>query len=83
VRYRSRPDRRRIHFSDVADARARTARGIEYSFGAKDDGWQLVFKPKFLAHAKYYLNGQPVTPTSRGIRMSGKKNLVVVVSSDE
>jgi hypothetical protein len=63
----------------VSFSRAKTSRGIEYGFEAKDDGWRFVFKGKSVPGAKYYLNGRPVAPTSSGIRMTGKKNRLVVV----
>jgi glycogen debranching enzyme len=64
----------------VSFSRGKTAKGIEYRFEAKDDGWQFVFKGKPLPRAKYFLNGKPVAFTSAGIRMSGKKNELVEVS---
>jgi glycogen debranching enzyme len=63
----------------VSFSRAKTARGVEYAFGARDDGWTFVFKGKDLPSAKYYLNGRPVSIASSGIRMSGKKNRILVV----
>jgi glycogen debranching enzyme len=63
----------------VSFSRAKTARGIEYGFEAKEDGWHFVLKGKAMPGAKYYLNGRPVAFTSSGIRMSGRKNRVLVV----
>jgi hypothetical protein len=63
----------------VAFSRARTARGIEYGFEAKDDGWNFILKGKGVLGARYYLNGRPVSVDSSGIRMSGRKNHVLVV----
>ncbi len=60
-------------------SRARTSRGIEYGFEVKADGWNVVLKGKGVPGAKYYLNGRPVSFTSSGIRMSGRKNRVLVV----
>jgi hypothetical protein len=62
----------------VSFSRARTSKGIEYRFEVKDDGWSVVFKGKGLPGAKYHLNGRPVSFTSSGIRMSGRKNHVLV-----
>jgi hypothetical protein len=62
-----------------AFSRARTDRGIEYSFESRDGGWNLVLKGKTLPGAKYYLNDRPVAFTSAGIRMSGRKNHVRVI----
>jgi glycogen debranching enzyme len=63
----------------VSFSRARTARGIEYTFEAKDNGWHFVFWGRALPGAKYYLNGRPVAFDSAGIRMSGRKNRLLVV----
>ncbi len=62
----------------VSFSRAKTARGIEYRFEARDNGWNFVFKGKDSPGAKYYLNGRPVAFTSSGIHMSGRKNHVLV-----
>ena len=59
-------------------SRGKTGRGIEYGVEAKDDGWNVVFKGNDSPGAKYYLNGRPVALTSAGIRMSGRKNRVLV-----
>jgi glycogen debranching enzyme len=63
----------------VSFSRARTAKGIEYGFEAKDDGWNFILKGKGVPGARYYLNGRPVSVDSSGIRMSGRKNHVLVV----
>jgi glycogen debranching enzyme len=56
-----------------------TGQGIQYSIEAKQSGWSFVLKGNPLAGAKYYLNGNPVSFTSSGIRMSGRTNQVLVV----
>jgi glycogen debranching enzyme len=63
----------------VSFSRARTGRGIEYDFEARQTGWSFVLKGKNLPGARYYLNGRPVSFTGSGIRMSGKRNHVLVV----
>ena len=63
----------------ISFSRAKTGNGIEYSFDAKDTGWTFVFKGQASPRAHYYLNGRPVAFSSSGIRMSGRKNLVLVV----
>jgi len=63
----------------VSFSRARTVRGVEYGVEAKQSGWSFVLKGKASPGARYYLNGRPVTFTSSGIRMSGRKNRVLVV----
>jgi len=62
----------------VAFSRAKTGRGIEYAIEAKESGWTFVIKGKELPGAKYYVNGRPVSFTGSGIRMSGRRNLLVV-----
>jgi len=68
--------------NSVSFSRARTGRGIEYGVEAKESGWSFVLKAKALPGARYYLNGRPVPFTSSGIRMSGRKNRVLVVQSE-
>jgi hypothetical protein len=63
----------------VSFSRAKTGRGIEYGFEAKENGWNFVLKGKESPGAKYYLNGRAVSFTSAGIRMSGRNNHVLVV----
>jgi hypothetical protein len=63
----------------VSFSRARTAKGIEYGFEVRDDGWKFVLKGKDVRGTRYYLNGRPVSVDSSGIRMSGRKNHVLVV----
>jgi hypothetical protein len=60
--------------------RVRTGRGFEYTINAKEGGWNFVLKEKPAAGARYYLNGKPVSYPTTGLRMSGRKNRVVVVS---
>jgi glycogen debranching enzyme len=63
----------------ISFSRAKTGRGIEYGIDASENGWRFILKGKALPGARYYLNGRPVAFTSSGIRMSGRKNQVVVV----
>jgi len=63
----------------VSFSRAKTGRGIEYGFAAKENGWHFVLRGAALSGAEYYLNGRPVAPTSSGIHMSGRDNHVLVV----
>lgn len=72
-------DNLQIGTNIVSFARAKTDKGIEYNLTAKDNGWNLVLKPKDLPGAKYYLNGTPVSFTSSGISMIGTKNHILVV----
>jgi glycogen debranching enzyme len=56
---------------------AKTGRGDEYAIASSDDGW--TFTVKVPAASTYYLNGTPVTATADGIRMSGRRNQLLVV----
>jgi glycogen debranching enzyme len=62
----------------VSFSRAKTARGIEYRIDAKENGWSFILKGKGSPGATYYVNGRPVAFTAAGIRMSGRRNRVVV-----
>src|SRR5439155_188037 len=53
--------------------------GTEYGIEGKESGWTFVFEGKELPGAKYYVNGRPVSSTSSGIRMSGRRNRLLVV----
>jgi glycogen debranching enzyme len=66
----------------VSFARARTEKGIEYRVEGTESGWRFVLKAEQSPGATYYLNGKPVTADSSGIRMSGRKNHVLVVSGE-
>jgi hypothetical protein len=63
----------------ISFSRAKTGMGIEYGFDAKEAGWTFVFKGKASPGARYYLNGRAVASPSSGIRMSGRRNRVLVV----
>jgi glycogen debranching enzyme len=67
----------------ISFARARTDKGVEYRIQSEASGWRFVLKPEQSPGAKYYLNGKPVTADSSGIRMSGRKNHVLVAVSGE
>jgi hypothetical protein len=63
----------------ISFSRRQTAEGISYDVEAKDDGWNFVLKGDAVPGAKYYLNGRLVPFDSSGIRMSGRRNRVLVV----
>jgi len=63
----------------ISFSRLKVARGIEYRFEARDDGWRFVFMGRAEPGARYYLNGRPVDLTPSGIGMTGKTNRVLVV----
>jgi glycogen debranching enzyme len=64
----------------VSFSRAKTEKGVEYRIDAKQTGWSFILKGKALPGAKYYVNGRPVAFTTAGIRMSGRRNRVLVVN---
>jgi len=63
----------------VSFAAARTSEGTEYTIASRDDGWTLLLAPGDTTGARYYLNGKPVVPDASGIRMTGRRNRVLVV----
>jgi hypothetical protein len=63
----------------VSFARTRTERGVEYTIEATQDGWTFMLKEKPAGGARYYLNGKAVSLPAGGIKMSGRKNHVLVV----
>jgi Bacterial alpha-L-rhamnosidase 6 hairpin glycosidase domain len=68
-----------IGTTTVSFARRKTAKGIEYDLEAKESGWTLVLKGATLPGATYQVNGRerPLDPS--GMRLSGRKNRVVVI----
>jgi hypothetical protein len=63
----------------VSFARARTGRGVEYTFESRDAGWTLVLMERDSPGGRYYLNGRQVDRGPYGIRMTGRRNQVLVV----
>jgi glycogen debranching enzyme len=63
----------------VSFSRAKTGRGIEYRIEATQTGWSFILKGVALPGAKYYVNGAPVAFTAAGIRVTGRRNRVLVV----
>jgi glycogen debranching enzyme len=63
----------------VSFSRATTSSGIEYTVEAKENGWTFVLRGDGLRGAKHFVNGRPVPFTASGVRLSGKKNHVLVV----
>jgi hypothetical protein len=66
----------------VSFSRAKTGKGIEYSTTARQDGWNIVLKVKDLPGTKYFLNGTQMPFSSTGVRMTGRKNHLLVVQPD-
>ena len=63
----------------VSFSRTRASRGIDYGFEARENGWTFVLRGDALSGGEYYLNGRRVSPSPSGIRMSGRKNHLLVV----
>jgi hypothetical protein len=72
-----------IGTNTISFSRTKTAKGIEYGLEAKDNGWNFILKGQDVPGARYYLNDRPVLPDSAGIRMSGRKNHVLVVQNED
>ena len=64
----------------ISFSRARTAAGVVYDIEAREDGWGFVLRANAARGARYFLNGQPVSPAASGIRMTGRKNRVLISS---
>jgi glycogen debranching enzyme len=62
----------------VSFSRSRTAKGIIYEVESKDDGWSFILRAPAVPDGGYFLNGRPISASPSGIRMSGRKNLVLV-----
>jgi glycogen debranching enzyme len=65
----------------ISFSRTKTGRGIEYDVEAKQGGWNFVLRGTEIPGAAYYLNGRPVSFTASGIRMTGRKNHLLVVAT--
>jgi glycogen debranching enzyme len=63
----------------IAFSRRRTAAGVEYRVEAREDGWTFVLRPEETTGARYIVNGRRVSPGPSGIRLTGRRNRVVVV----
>jgi glycogen debranching enzyme len=63
----------------ISFSRTETGAGIQYVIEATQSGWSFVWKGNPGPGAKYYVNGSPVSYTPSGIRMSGRRNQVLVV----
>jgi hypothetical protein len=69
----------RIGGNRISFSRSKTEKGIEYAIDATEDGWTFVLKGEVLSGGKYYLNARPVRADGSRIRMTGRKNRIVVV----
>ncbi|HKU15399.1 MAG TPA: hypothetical protein VJQ52_13465 [Steroidobacteraceae bacterium] len=64
----------------ISFSRTGTALGVIYDIESRDDGWTFVLRAPRSAGARYFINDRPVTPSSSGIRLEGKRNRVRVTS---
>jgi glycogen debranching enzyme len=64
--------------NSVSFSRTTTERGIEYSIEGKESGWRFILRPELSPGARYYLNGQQVSPGSSGIRMTRRSNRLLI-----
>ena len=62
----------------VSLSRARTGRGVQYDIESRENGWTFVLKGNAVAGARHYLNDKAVDFPASGIRMTGRKNRVLV-----
>jgi glycogen debranching enzyme len=62
----------------VSFAAARTGKGVEYTFTSRDGGWTFMLRTEDSPGARHYLNGRRIVPSDSGIRMTGRRNQVVV-----
>jgi glycogen debranching enzyme len=58
--------------------RTKTDKGIESRIEGTESGWRYWLKGNLPAGSRYYLNGKPVSADSTGIRMTDRKNRVLV-----
>jgi hypothetical protein len=70
-----------IGTNTISFSRAKSARGIEYGIDAKDGGWNFVLRIAEVPGARYYLNGRLIAFATAGIRMSGRRNQLLVVTT--
>jgi len=62
----------------VSFARAKTARGIEYTIEGSEDGWTYVLVGPEVPGTECSVNGRRVVAPPSGIRLTGRTNRVVV-----
>jgi glycogen debranching enzyme len=63
----------------VSFSRARAESGIQYDIESRETGWTFVLKGDAVAGARHYLNGKRVSYRAGGIRMTERKNRLLVV----
>jgi glycogen debranching enzyme len=65
----------------VSFSRSRTANGVVYDIESSEDGWNFTLKAPASPDSSYFLNGRPTLASPSGVRMSGRKNRVLVVTA--
>jgi hypothetical protein len=68
-----------IGTNTLSFSRASTSKGVEYTIESEQGDWTLVLTKRDAPDARYFLNGSPVDPGASGIRMTGRRNDVLVV----
>jgi len=59
----------------------RAGDAVTYDLQAKEDGWSFVLQPNASPGARYFLNGKATTPSAARIRMTGRKNRLLIRSA--
>src|SRR5258706_15790757 len=67
----------------VSFSRTRTGKGVVYDIESKENGWSFILREPALPNSRYFLNGRPINSSSSGIRMEGRKNRVLISTSDQ
>jgi hypothetical protein len=65
----------------VSFSRTKTGKGVIYDIEAKEKGWSFVLREPALPNSRYFLNGRPTNSSSSGIRMEGRKNRLLITST--
>jgi glycogen debranching enzyme len=65
----------------ISFSRARAGKRVTYDIDAKETGWSFILRARASPNARYFLNGNPVRPSSSGIRMHGTQNRVLVIDA--
>lgn len=66
----------------VSFSRTRTGEGVVYDIESREDGWSFVLREKPMPGARFLLNGRLVDAVPSGIRVTGRKNRVLIVSAN-
>ena len=67
----------------ISFSRRKSGKGIEYRIQAKEDGWTFVLKGMETPGAAYSLNGRSVSFPRAEMRVSGRKNVLLVLPAPQ